>query len=159
MLAIPEKLNAIAALLLLAFLLATNVYRATHQSVTVDEAFTYSSHIAVKNFWSFRGDVANNHVLHTLLCKLSIVLFGVSELTLRLPSLLGGLLYFIGLFRLSRFLFGRGIWFLFSVALNSLILLILAYLSAARGYGLGLGFLTCVLYYLLRFVCRSPGSV
>src|ERR1700704_2410020 len=94
---------SIAAVALLAFLLASNIYRARSQSITIDEAFTYSSFLGTKHFWLFDGAVANNHVLYTLLCKLSIVLFGLSELTLRLPSLAGGLLYFIGLFRLSRF--------------------------------------------------------
>src|SRR5439155_9451208 len=67
-------------------------------------------------------------------------------------------IYCIGLFRLSRFLFGRGLWFLLSIALNSLNPLILDYLSAARGYGLGLASFTWGPYSLLRFVSRTPDS-
>jgi hypothetical protein len=64
--------------------------------------------------------------------------------------LLGGLLYFAGLFRLSALLFGGSGWFLLSVALNSLNPFLLDYLSVARGYGLALGFWVWAVYYLLR---------
>ena len=43
-----------AAMVLLAFLLATNIYRAAHQSITIDEAFTYNKHIAAWKFWKFQ---------------------------------------------------------------------------------------------------------
>ena len=42
------------ALVLLCLLLATNVYRAAHQSITIDEAFTYHKHISSWKFWMFR---------------------------------------------------------------------------------------------------------
>lgn len=143
------------ALVLLCFLLATNVYRAGHQSITVDEAFSYHKHIASWKFWMFREYTASNHVLHTLLCKLSIGLFGLSELTLRLPSLLGGLLYFAAIFRISRLLFGQSAWFLLSVSLSCLNPLILDFLSAARGYGLGLALFCWGLFYCLEYLTPS----
>lgn len=96
------------AALLLCLLFGVNVYRAETQSITVDEAFTHTRFVvppfaAMHTFYD-----AGNHVLNTLLAKLSVSLFGVSELALRLPSLLGGLLYFAGLLLVSRRLFGPG---------------------------------------------------
>jgi hypothetical protein len=90
------------------------------------------------------------------LCKLSIGLFGLSELTLRLPSLLGGLLYFVAILRISRLLFGQSAWFLLSVALCCLNPLILDFLSAARGYGLGLAFFCWGLFYCLEYLTPGP---
>src|SRR3954447_21999645 len=66
---LAQRIYTTAALLLLAFLLATNIYRAGHQSIVIDEAFTYPRHIAVSRFWAFEQYTANNHVLHTVLCK------------------------------------------------------------------------------------------
>ena len=139
-----------AALALFTFLAAANVYRAATQSITIDEAFSYRKHIANPRFWQFEVYTANNHVLNTVLAKLTTGIFGLSELTLRLPSLAGGLLYFAALFRLAGILFGGSPWFLLFVALNSLNPGILDFLSAARGYGMGLGFLLWGLVYLLE---------
>jgi hypothetical protein len=141
--------------ILLCVLLATNVYRGGHQSITIDEAYTYHTHVAAWKFWTFSEYTANNHVLNTLLGKLSVSLFGLSELTLRLPSLIGGLLYFVVIFRLSRFLFGHSGWFLLSVTLNCLNPLILDFLSVARGYGMGLAFFCLGLFYCLEYLAAG----
>jgi len=146
----PAEVCFTGAFLLLAVLFATNVYRAWTQSITVDEAFTYHQWVAKPLAWMFEYFDDNNHLLHSLLCRLSVGALGVSEFTLRIPSLLGGLLYFAGVFRLSALLFGRSGWFLLSVALNSLNPFLLDYLSAARGYGLALGLWVWAAYYLLR---------
>lgn len=140
----------IATLLLFA-LLAVNVYRAYTQSITTDEAFAQS--LFLTGSWSqlFNSFDACHHVLHTILCKLSISSFGLSELTLRIPSLLGGLLYLVTIFRLSRRLFGEGRLFLLSVALLSLNPLILDYLSVARGYGLALALFLWAMYQMLLY--------
>jgi len=142
--------------LLLGLLFAVNVYRAATQSITVDEAFTYTRFV-VPPFSAMRTSYdAGNHVLNTLLAKVSVSLFGASELALRLPSLLGGLFYFAGLFLVSRRLLGLGGWFLLSIALNSLNPFLLDYLSAARGYGLALAFWIWALVLLLRWRPAAP---
>jgi len=135
-----------AAKIWLAALLIVNVYRAATQSVTADEAFTYN-HFAggdepVKVYDS------NNHVLFTWLARGSVAVFGLSELSLRLPSLLGGCLYLAAVFRLSAHLFAPA-W-LFGLAVVSLSLnpFVLDFLSAARGYGLALGLWLWAIYEL-----------
>ena len=137
------------AALLLASLFGLNIYRAAAQSITVDEAFTFTRFVAPPLADMAHGYDANNHVLYTLLAKVTVGLFGPHELALRLPSLLGGLLFFVGLFLVSRRLFGDGWWLLLSVALNGLNPYVLDYLSMARGYGLALGLWICALYLLL----------
>ena len=71
------------------------VYRAATQSITIDEVYTYQNFVApawsqVLTTWD-----ANHHVLNSVLTKLTTGVFGTSELALRLPSLLGGLIYLL----------------------------------------------------------------
>src|SRR5262249_20159660 len=75
--------------------LAFRAYRAAHQSLTVDEAFSHSRFLT--NYWAIWGPYdANNHVLFSILAKLSIDLFGLSEFSLRLPTLIGGFFMTLG---------------------------------------------------------------
>lgn len=139
------------AIALLAFLLATNIYRARTQSITADEAFTYHQFLSGPASGMFNSYDANHHILHTFLCKVSLRLLGLSEFALRLPSLFGGLLYFAAVYRLCRYLFGGGWLFLLGVASLSLNPLLLDLLSAARGYGLALAFALWALYHLVLY--------
>lgn len=81
---------------------------------------------------------ASNHVLYSILAKTCITLFGLTEFTLRIPSLLGGLLYLVVVFHLSRRLLGEGWLRLLAVALLCLNPHLTDFMSAARGYGLAL---------------------
>ena len=105
--------------------------------------------------WSCRRD-ASNHVLYSILAKTCITLFGLTEFTLRIPSLLGGLLYLLAVFRLSRRLLGEGWLLLLPVALLSLNPLVMDLMSAARGYGLALGLFLWALDQALGYV-EAPG--
>ena len=104
------------AIVLLAGLFAANIYRAATQSLTIDEAFTYHLYLA-KNLRAILTEYdANNHVLYTLLAKLSVGLFGTSEFAIRLPSVLGGLVYFYAVFRVCWFYFADRWLFVAGVA-------------------------------------------
>ncbi len=105
--AVRDRELRIAAGSLLALIFVVNVYRAATQSITHDEAYTYL--LFVSGTWSevFSVYTANHHILHTFLVKLSIDTFGLSELTMRIPSLLGGLLYLVTSYRLVSLLFDR----------------------------------------------------
>lgn len=143
-------INAARALVVL--LAALNAYRAATQSITADEAFTYNHFAAAPLHEAVRFYDANNHVLNSALIRLSTALFGLSEFTVRLPSLLGGALYLMLALRLSRLLFGGGPAVLFSVALLGLNPFVLDYLSAARGYGMALAFLLAALDQMVRYL-------
>jgi hypothetical protein len=140
-----------AAIGVVVLLLATNVYRAATQSVTIDEASNYNIFISEPVSRMLTSYDAANHVLQTLLSKISIMLFGLAEFTLRLPSVLGGLLYLISCYRLSRYLFGTGWLLALSMLALGLNPAVLDYLSAARGYGLGLGLLMWAFTHLVLY--------
>ena len=127
-----------AARWFLGALLAVNLYRAMTQSVTPGEAWNYDRFIGPS--WTealSRFDV-NNHVLNTLLVRISTAGFHLTELSLRLPSLLSGVLYLWVVFRMARRWFGEGLAFLAVVGLLTLNPLVVDALSEARGYGMAL---------------------
>lgn len=144
------------AILILIALSATNLYRAKTQSITCDEAYSYELWISQPLSRMYVAYDASNHVLQTLLSKISVAAFGVSEFTLRLPTLLAGFLYFIAVYRLSSLVFGKGVLFLISVSVLSLNPLLLDLLSAARGYGLALALCAWALFYMVKGPPQSP---
>ncbi len=150
----PSSIPRTIAIALVSFLFLANLYRARTQSITCDEAFTHQLFLVPPASVMFTTYDANHHILHTFLCRISVSLFGLSEFTLRLPSLLGGLIYFLVVYRLSRYLFGDTWTFLLAVEALTLNPLLLDLLSAARGYGLGLAFCLWAFYHILRYLAR-----
>lgn len=114
------------------------VYRAATQSITYDEAWTFLR-FASQPWPRALGDfTANNHVLFTIAAKVTTTAFGVSELALRLPSVLAAAAYLAAALRLApRLAPGRVGAFLAAAALT-LNPLVLDFLVAARGYGMAL---------------------
>jgi hypothetical protein len=143
------RLFSAAAILISIALFGVSVYRAATQSITIDEAFSYLDFLARPNFWRFEFFDAALHVLYAMAARLSTGVFGLSELSYRLPALAGAVLLLAGLFLVSRRLFGATIWLPVAVLLCGLNPLLLDFMSAARGYGLGLGFWVLALYFAL----------
>lgn len=127
------------------------VFRAFTISIFHDEAFSYV-HYASKPFWeiiTYQGPViSNNHLLNSLLIKISVLLFGLSEFSVRLPALLGHGLYLFGVTKtLKLFLSNQRLNLgLIVMCFNPFVLEIF---SAARGYALGLGFFSMGIYFFL----------
>ena len=114
------------------------IVRARLQSITLDEATTYFWWVRAYSLWS---PVSNNHVLNSLLMRVSTHAFGTSVLTVRVPALLGAVLYISVSYFLCRSITDR-----FSLQLPVFICLvynpfILDFMVAARGYGLANAFL------------------
>lgn len=132
-------------------LFGINIYRAATQSITTDEAFTFLRSVLVPIPKLWQAFDANDHVLHTLLCKASVAMFGAGEFTLRIPALLGGVLLLWMCLRLCLLLFG-GTWYMLiaflTLALNPFLL---DYCSIARGYGMATALLLVSLDQLLRY--------
>jgi hypothetical protein len=140
---------ASAALLALA-LLALNVRRAASQAITHDEALTVLWYLTGPLKAVFTSFQANNHVLHTALAWCSVHALGLSELTLRLPSLLGGALCLAAALGLLHALLGPRWMLVPGFGLLALNPLLLDFLSAARGYGLALGLMLAAALLLAR---------
>lgn len=138
---------------LLAFVAAASVYRAATQGIVYDEAATYLMFVAGPLERVFQWYTANNHVLFTLAANTTTGLLGVTEFTLRLPSVFAGAGYLIAAALLaSRICSTRLVFFLTLCALT-LNPLVFDFLSAARGYGLAL----CLFMVALLELSREPG--
>jgi hypothetical protein len=124
--------------------MALVIFRAWTQAITIDEATTYVLFVRVDDPMQWLGS-SNNHVLNTALMRLTTRIFGVSEISARLPVLLGAGLYISACYRFCRRI-GGGMLLQWA-ALVCLVYspFIMDYLVAARGYGLALGFLMTAL--------------
>jgi hypothetical protein len=77
------------------------VARAAIQSITIDEADAYLFYAwpAGPSHWEA---ASGNHLLNSLLMRLFTGLFGLSALTVRMPSLVGAAIYIAAAWRLVR---------------------------------------------------------
>ena len=142
---------------LLSVLFVASIYRAWSLSISMDEAYTYLSFVAPPWTRILTTYSPNHHILFSLLAKASIQTFGVSELSLRLPALLGCLLFFSATWGISQALFEKRSTMLLSLCLVSLNPLTFDYMSQARGYSLSLGFYLLGVLALGRFpLIESP---
>jgi hypothetical protein len=145
----PIGIERLLVILLALTRLAVCAYRASHQSIVIDEAFTFNHF--VDGPWSniYSSSDANYHVLYSILAKLSVRAFGVSELSLRLPALLAGFAMILGVFWVLHLTTRPLVRWIAIVAL-SLHPLLLDFSVAARGYGLGLALLVWAIYFSIE---------
>jgi uncharacterized membrane protein len=129
-----------AAALLIAALTALNLWRAATIPITTDEAFTFELYVQGNWRWFINLYDANHHVLHSLLARLSCLLFGPTELALRLPALIAGVFFLAGAWRLLGAVCLNRWTAVAGVALLGLHPLVADFLSLARGYSLALAF-------------------
>jgi hypothetical protein len=117
--------------------------------VTHDEALTYLRYVA----GSWRGTVgrfdSNNHILGSVLCKLSVGAFGLSLPSLRAPALAGTALFLLSMGRLARVVAGEGSGAFVLCGLTTLNPLVIRVMPVARGYSLALGLFGLALLLLL----------
>jgi uncharacterized membrane protein len=132
-----------------------------NQSLWWDEIWSTLFYAKADSVWgtiSKLGVLFNNHILYSVLCKISITIFGENEISARIPALM------LGLFGIGAvYMFGRTYW-------NSSIGLTAAYLTAisifhidhsteARGYsGLLLFSILSTNYFLKALPTRDGKS-
>jgi uncharacterized membrane protein len=139
---------------ILLFTFGVSAYRAKVQSIAHDEALTYEWFLDQGVYKVLLYNPAN-HFLQTLIAKPIVKVFGVSEFTLRVPTLFGAVIYLIALYFLCRKLFGTGLLLVLAVAMLCLNPLVMDFLAAARGYSLGLAGLAVAMYAIARVVGRG----
>lgn len=125
--------------------------RAIKIPITHDEAGTILnfSTQSVWNIISYQDPIPNNHLLNTLLIKLSTTLFGFNALSCRLPNIVAGLIFLLTSYKISYILFKMALLrFVFQILMISNPYVI-EFFSLARGYGLSISLMTLSLYFLL----------
>ncbi len=90
-----KKLNTFFILAISLFILFYVTYKASLTSFTHDESYTYLHYVhqPVKDIITYKDPFTNNHILNTLLMKVSEKAFGNSEIVLRLPNILSLVIY------------------------------------------------------------------
>jgi hypothetical protein len=131
------------------------LYRAFTQSIVHDEALTYQLYLAAPAARMFDVFSANHHFLNTILMRMSVGLLGVSAWSMRLPALAGAALYFSAVYRISVKEFRGSTASLVTAALLTLNPIVLDFMVAARGYGMGLALVTWAFAVLLSYL-RDP---
>ena len=145
------------------FLFAYTAYRALVLSITWDEAFSYLQFTRHEIFIPEKYEQmhANNHFLNTWMSIYFIKWFGVSEFVLRLPALIGHLLFLFFSFKLiknfvHRTPTGENKWLvLVAFLIINLNPYILDFFSLSRGYALSLGLMMTSIYYLYAYLTNE----
>lgn len=119
------------------------IWRAKHLSATYDEVWVETiakDSIRDIMFHPRNFTSANNHILNTLLAKLSLWIHDAALFSARLPNVISFLIYFAGIKYMARNL-SNNVWLRWSL-ITSLCSMpfVLDFFSLSRGYGLALSF-------------------
>src|ERR1039458_966059 len=90
------------ACVFLAGIFAVQAYQAASQPINTREAYIYDQFVRPTIRQVLAGELPERDVLYTLLEKRSVGLFHVSPFSVRLPSLLFGVLYLWAVWQLAR---------------------------------------------------------
>lgn len=151
-----KRLLPLLSLLFMAYF----VTKAILVPITNDEANTCQifSVMSVKSILLFELPWPNNHILNTLAVKLMTFLFGLSQLTARIPNLIASIIFLISIIKISHLLSLSPIIslctflvFLADPHLND-------YFSLARGYGMGVSFLAASIFFLLMTLKNTTST-
>ncbi len=156
------RLNSFARRVLFALALVIFIwaaYRSVATAVTVNEAITYN-HYASKPVSEILSAPYNpaNQILHTLLCRLFFRFFRVKEWSLRLPALLGLLVYFWAAFRLCRCVCKGSASALIASAVFIASPFSVGWLPVSTGCWMGAGFFLLALQKLLVNLWLRPAE-
>ncbi len=129
------------------------IYKGITLPITHDELATiiHYSNFGVWEIMMFPDPWPSNHILHTILSKYSMALFGQEPWAARLPSMLFWGLYALGAFRVGRWLFPIDHWLLFfSVFVLLANPFLLDFFSLARGYAIANALMLNAAVFLMK---------
>ena len=145
------KLPVILLLLSAITLFIYTSLRAHLLSMTHDESGSFTIWTEYPIFSCFVDPscwrTANLHFLYVLMMKGTLSLFGTSELAIRMPSLIGHLVYLIFSWKLVKMWSEKPWVVLFGFIILNSNPFLLEFFSLARGYGLANTFLMVSIYY------------
>lgn len=144
-------------LLLGAILLAYIVVRAVQLPITHDEAntcVTYSV-MSVCDIITYAKPVPNNHIVNTLGVKFFSSLFGMHPLPVRIPNILGFILYFISVYLLVLKISRDPFITFFGICVLTCNPYLIDFFSLARGYALSISFMLVSMLFTFLFMQKS----
>lgn len=128
------------------------IFRALWVPLVHDEAATFFHYVHTGHFFPPKAlwD-ANNHYLNTILTWLSYQIFGSSVFALRLPNLLGFLIFVFYLVQIATVIKSK---FLQWALVLSLLFChgFIEFFNVTRGYGLSMALIIAAIWYSMRFL-------
>lgn len=143
--------------ILLAAYILTRIFTV---SMTIDEPKTcllYARYDVVSIMSNLNPD-PNNHIFHTLLVKLFAGIFGLHQWSVRLPNLIGFVLFYTSGVALFKKLTANKWLLLAAILLFFTNPYLLDFFGLARGYGLSIGLLLTSIYFTVRFIEKNKSS-
>lgn len=149
-----DKLHQIIFWIAGFFLLAYSTTRAISVPMTIDEATTFLVYVQVpiKDVFINNPVNTNNHFLNTLLIRLSTWILGDSDFSVRLPALIGHLLYIIFSLKLIRAISNNTILIISGIVLLHFNPYFMDFFGLARGYSLSWGLMMGSMFYFYSYV-------
>jgi len=135
---------------LLAGVFSLQVYRAAACPIGTGEAYLYDRFVRPTTRQVLVSELPDREVLYVLLEKRSVGLFHVSPFSVRVPSLLFGILYLFAVWQLARRFCGSGWLFLAVVAAGGIVPLFGDWFSRADGSGAAIALVLCAIGLAVR---------
>ncbi len=147
-----KRINVLFFLVIYLAVFSSIFLKILYVPITHDEVSTIFTAIddTIWNILSYDNPSPNNHILNTLLTKISIQIFGLSTFSARLPNLLSFFIYSIAVFSLLKNSIGIKSWFFVSASLFFVSnLYFLDFFGLSRGYAMSSAFCLLSLSYFL----------
>ena len=129
--------------------------RAINVPVCNDEAVSYLIYVRHGNFVPFVNvfvESANNHLLNSALTWVSVNVFGLNLLSLRLPNVLAMIVYLIYAYKISWILKNASLRWILFLSLTIAPHYIIEFFGYERGYGLSFACLLGTLFHLFKSI-------
>lgn len=139
----PYTVSIKLALAVVMAVLAAQAYRAATRPIGTEEAALYDHFVRPTVRQILSSELPDSDVLCSLLEKRSVGLFHVSPFSVRLPSLLFAVLYFVSIWNIGRLKLGNGWSFLALVVAFAAVPQAWGIFSQASGTGAALALLVC----------------
>ncbi|MFC1671657.1 hypothetical protein ACFL01_00840 [Planctomycetota bacterium] len=144
--------NTLAWIALLTAIGATVRYCFLTQPMRYDEAFTFLNFVNRSVLHLFNYPSSNNHVLHTILVRMSVTVFGSHPATIRLPAFCAGVCVIPLTFCLARLLTRNDRGGFLAGGLAAVFPYLILYDTMARGYSLIVLLSLCLAILTFRLI-------
>lgn len=135
------------------------LYKVINLPITIDEVPTvwfYSKY----SFWEimmYPDNIPNNHILNTMLAKLSMMIFGKEQWAVRLPSLLSFIVFGFGVFRILKLVLKPTSYFFLPAAILFINPYLLDFFGLCRGYAISTTMVTLTVGFMIEgFMRKKP---
>lgn len=153
-----ETLCRLAALAAAAAALSAVIWKAAATPIAALEARGFLEYVEAPPLTPALGAGGGaQQAFYALLARWPIRIFGLSEFTLRLPSVVAAAVFFTAAFLIARRLYASRRFLPGIVALVSLNPVSVEAFSAASGEGLALALFACALWLVVRYVTEDYG--